>query len=85
VVKRFTIKPSQLHFITVTISITTYCIFDCVILDVNLVTQVTDGCNIERETEILSRPTSNERHLAMYHMFVNSFLFFVFVCVLELL
>ena len=53
-------------------------------LDVSLVTQVTDGCNTELETEILSRPTSNKRHIAMYLTFVNSF-FFLYVRVLELL
>ena len=50
-------------------------------LEVSLVTQVTDGCNIERETEILSWPTSNERHIAMYFTFVNSFFFFFCTCI----
>ena len=55
--KTFYIKPSHLHFINVTISITTYCIFDCDMLDVSIVTQVADAYNIELETEILSRHT----------------------------
>ena len=50
-------------------------------LDVSLVTQVTDGCNIELETEILSRPTSNKRHIAMYFTFVNSFFFSFCMCI----
>ena len=82
--KTFYIKPNQLHFITVTISITTYCIFDCVMLDVSIVTQVADTYNIELETEIISRHTSNERHIGMYSTFVNTY-FFPFVRVLELL
>jgi len=53
-------------------------------LDVFLVTQLADGYNIELETEILSRHTSNERHIAMYSKIVNT-LNFPFVRVLELL
>ena len=53
-------------------------------LDVSIVTQVADGYNIELETEIISRHTSNEKHIAMYSTFVNTFIF-PFVRVLELL
>jgi len=53
-------------------------------LDVSIVTQVPDGYNIELETKILSRHTSNERHIAIYSRFVNT-LIIPFVRVLELL
>jgi len=44
-------------------------------LDVSIVTQVADGYNIELENEILSRHTSNERHIAIYSRFVNTLIF----------
>jgi len=50
----------------------------------SIVTQVADGYNIELETEILARHTSNERHIAICSRFVNT-LIFPFVRVLELL
>jgi len=53
-------------------------------LDVSIVTQVADVYNIELETEIISRHTSNERHIAKYSRFVNT-LIFPFLSVLELL